>query len=543
METAKYHRMVYTRICENLQKWDNSDFVREDELYSFLHTLKGTAGSIGLHELTSIAREKLELLNEGSNKQWTQSEWKKFLAPFIESVHFYKENDSMTQHMEHPTTIIKNPAKQDFILIIDDDVVFISYLKNVLEKKGYSVIAAHNGKRGLALIYELQPSIVFLDIMLPDSNGFSILDNIKKTKKELMFVTVISSNDCKENRIRTLEMGAMDFMAKPIDEELLIAYVSNRLAYKRELEQAIVIDELTQIYNRKFMESQMKLFIKHHQQHKEHFSIAMIDLDYFKKVNDTYGHLVGDEVLKGFASLVKELKGAEEIACRYGGEEFLILMPRTTKKEAFIFIEKLRTSMEKKTFTANGTNFHVTFSSGIAETTSTNLHPKKMLEEADQALYTAKQLGRNQTIIFDNVAAVEKRKVKIKIVVIDDVYIIRDLITNHFKHLEENDDYRIETLSFPDGISFLESNWYDPACKYIILLDWILPQMDGIEVLSKIREQHASSNVIVSMLTSRVGEEYVMKAFINGADDYIVKPFNVAEVSERIVRLIHQMFL
>ncbi|WNN78453.1 diguanylate cyclase [Lysinibacillus capsici] len=543
METAKYHRMVYTRICENLQKWDNSDFVREDELYSFLHTLKGTAGSIGLHELTSIAREKLELLNEDSNKQWTQSEWKKFLAPFIESVHFYKENDSMTQRMEHPTTIIKNPAKQDFILIIDDDVVFIFYLKNVLEKKGYSVIAAHNGKRGLALIYELQPSIVFLDIMLPDSNGFSILDNIKKTKKELMFVTVISSNDCKENRIRTLEMGAMDFMAKPIDEELLIAYVSNRLAYKRELEQAIVIDELTQIYNRKFMESQMKLFIKHHQQHKEHFSIAMIDLDYFKKVNDTYGHLVGDEVLKGFASLVKELKGAEEIACRYGGEEFVILMPRTTKKEAFIFIEKLRTSMEKKTFTANGTSFHVTFSSGIAEATSTNLHPKKMLEEADQALYTAKQLGRNQTIIFDNVAAVEKRKVKIKIVVIDDVYIIRDLITNHFKHLEENDDYRIETLSFPDGISFLDSNWYDPACNYIILLDWILPQMDGIEVLSKIREQHASSNVIVSMLTSRVGEEYVMKAFINGADDYIVKPFNVAEVSERIVRLIHQMFL
>ena len=162
--------------------------------------------------------------------------------------------------------------------------------------------------------------------------------------------------------------------------------------------------------------------------------------------------------------------------------------------------------MEKKTFTANGTSFHVTFSSGIAEATSTNLHPKKMLEEADQALYTAKQLGRNQTIIFDNVVAVEKRKVKIKIVVIDDVYIIRDLITNHFKHLEENDDYRIETLSFPDGISFLESNWYDPACKYIILLDWILPQMDGIEVLSKIRERHASSNVIVSMLTSRVGK-------------------------------------
>ena len=89
----------------------------------------------------------------------------------------------MTQHMEHPTTIIKNPAKQDFILIIDDDVVFISYLKNVLEKKGYSVIATHNGKRGLALIYELQPSIVFLDIMLPDSNGFSILDNIKRRKK------------------------------------------------------------------------------------------------------------------------------------------------------------------------------------------------------------------------------------------------------------------------------------------------------------------------------------------------------------------------
>lgn len=98
-----------------------------------------------------------------------------------------------------------------------------------------------------------------------------------------MFVTVMSANDCKENRVRAYDMGALDFMPKPIDEEILVSYVTNRLAYKKELEHSIIIDELTQVYNRKFLENQFEKLIQQFNRNQTPFSVAILDLDYFKK--------------------------------------------------------------------------------------------------------------------------------------------------------------------------------------------------------------------------------------------------------------------
>ncbi|MFF5994706.1 diguanylate cyclase [Lysinibacillus sp. KU-BSD001] len=543
MEMEKYQRMIYKRIYDTFQSWNKSDFISEREIYSFLHSLKGTAGSIGLHELSSMGSEKLESLTETSEKQWSRKEWKNYLSPIIEAISFYQTNYPI-QPLDNTLVQVTNYAtNREFILVIDDDVIFISYIKTVLEEQGYAVLVAHNGKRGLELIYELRPSIVFLDIMLPDINGFSILQNIKKINKDRMFVAVMSVNDNKENRLRAYEMGALDFIAKPIDQEILIAYVKNRLAYKKELEHSIVIDELTQVYNRKFMDSQLQKLIQLSTRNNEPFSAVIADLDYFKKVNDTYGHLVGDEVLKGFATLVKDAKREQDIFCRYGGEEFVFLMPQTSGEEAYRVMERLRTLMEQKYFDGNGTTFQVTFSAGVVEATAANLHPKKLLEEADQALYHAKQSGRNQTILFNHITKGIKKRVNIKIIVIDDVSVIRSLIVNYFKNWEVSEQYEIEVMDFSDGISFLNADWYKENSKYIILLDGIMPKMDGIEVLKKIREKHSSSDVIVSMLTGRKGEEYVLQALENGADDYIVKPFNIADVSNRIISLINRLFM
>ncbi|WP_431030214.1 GGDEF domain-containing response regulator [Lysinibacillus sp. LZ02] len=543
MEMGKYQQMIYKRIYDTFQKWDEFDFIIEREIYSFLHSLKGTAGSIGLNELSAIASEKLDSLIDVSEKQWEKEEWKNYLSPIIEAISFYQANLDIHDVDNSQVYSVDHVANREFILVIDDDMIFISYIKAVLEKQGYAVLVAHNGKRGLELIYELKPSIVFLDIMLPDTNGFSILQNIRKINKERMFVAIMSVKDCKENRKRAYDMGALDFIPKPIDEEILVAYVKNRLAYKKELEHSIVIDELTQVYNRKFMDTQLQQLIQLYIRNKEPFSVAIADLDYFKKVNDTYGHLVGDEVLKGFANLVMNAKREQDIFCRYGGEEFVFLMPQTAIEEAYMLLERLRKLMEQKYFIGNGAKFQVTFSSGVVEATATNLHPKKMLEEADQALYHAKQSGRNQTVMFDSIAEVVRKRLKINIIVIDDVFIIRNLITSHFKHWESGENYDIEVMDFSDGVSFLQSNWYTENSKYIILLDGMMPKMDGIEVLKKIRENYSSSDVIVSMLTGRKGEEYVLEALENGADDYIVKPFNIADVSNRIISLINRLFI
>ncbi|WP_397539529.1 diguanylate cyclase [Rummeliibacillus pycnus] len=544
MGNEQYQQMIYKRILDNFENWEKQDSITEKDIYFFLHNLKGTAGSIGLDELSMIASDKIEKLKENSDKKWSKVEWKSYLSPFIEGINFYQKNINI-QEIEEIVLKSQNniPSEQEFILIIDNDIEFISYIKNILEKKGFSVIAANNGKRGLELIYDLKPTIVFVDIMLPDTSGFSIIKNLKNIKKDSMIVTVISSNDCRENRVRAYDMGALDFIPKPVDEELLISYINNRLSYKKELENSIIKDELTQIYNRKFMDSQIEKLIKQFERNRESFSIALADLDYFKKVNDTYGHLIGDEVLKGFANLVSSLKREQDFFCRYGGEEFVLIMPQTSVEEAYVLMERLRKAMEKKFFTANENRFQVTFSAGVVESATKNLHPKKILEEADQALYNAKQSGRNQIVMFDSLEEIVKKTIKIKIIVIDDVYIIRNLITNYFKSWEIGEKFNIDVMAFKDANSFLNSNWYSPDYKYIILLDIVMPKMDGIELLKIIRQDYSTSDVIVSMLTGRKEDEYVLQALENGANDYIVKPFDIKEVSNRILSLINRLFI
>ncbi|KYG90521.1 diguanylate cyclase [[Bacillus] sp. KCTC 13219] len=542
MGAEKYQQMMYQRMREKFQEWAKADSIIEKEIYSFLHMLKGTAGSVGLNELTIIATDKLVNLNDTSEKEWGKREWTFYLSPLIEALSFYETNNPSQEIKETSLNLVTSGITKEFILIVDDDMVFISYLKNILEEKGFSVMIAHNGKRGIELIYELQPAIVFLDIMLPDIDGFSILNNIKKIKKDRTFIAIMSSHHSKENRIKAFELGAMDFVAKPIDEDVLLAYVTNRLAYRKELEYAIVIDELTQVYNRKYFESQLKMLIQQYERMKEVFTIAILDLDYFKKVNDTYGHLVGDEVLRGFAALVKELKREHDVFCRYGGEEFVLLMPKTTVEEGYRLVEKIRQAMEKRAFTANNTVFHVTFSSGMMAVGPNYKHEKKLLEAADHALYSAKEAGRNRIVLFDHSIIDMKKSEKIKVIVIDDVYIIRDIIAKHFEGLITSGETIIEVATYGDGLEFLQSSWYDPNYKYVILLDWMLPNMSGIEVLKEIRANYSSKEVIVSMLTGRIGETYVLEAFKNGADDYIRKPFQIADVSSRILHLAERIF-
>ena len=539
----KYQQMIYKRIYDMFQKWDEIDLITEQEMYNFLHSIKGTAGSIGLKELSDIAGEKLAPLLETSEKQWSKDEWKGYLCPIIEVMGFYQTNYTIRNVANSSPNVGDYVANREFILVIDDDVIFISYLKSVLEEQGHSVIVAHNGKRGLELIYELRPSIVFLDIMLPDINGFSILQNIKKINKERMFVAVMSVNDSKENRKRAYDMGAMDFIAKPIDQDILVSYVTNRLKYKKELEHSIIIDELTQVYNRKFMDAQLQKLVQYYTRNNAPFSVVLADIDFFKKINDTYGHLVGDEVLKGFATLVMNAKREQDTFCRYGGEEFVLLMPQTTAEEAYMLMESHRKLIEQQYFTGNDTTFQVTFSAGVVEAMTRNLHAKKLLEQADQALYHAKQTGRNQTVMFERIADGMKKRIKIKIIVIDDVSVVRSLITNYFNNWEPSENFDIEVMEFSDGVSFLQSDWYTENSKHIILLDGIMPKMDGIEVLKKIRENYTSSDVIVSMLTGRKGNEYVLQALEHGADDYIVKPFNIVDVSNRIISLVNRLFI
>ncbi|MEK3765615.1 MULTISPECIES: diguanylate cyclase [unclassified Solibacillus] len=538
----KYQIMMCDRINATIQSWEQQPAIQEHDLYTFLHNLKGTAGSIGMEDLSEISGRKLDLLEENSKKAWTKEEWKDLIVQIEEVVSFFDTNLQRSNADVNEISYINEQFNKNFILVIDDDMVFVSFIKNVLETKGFIVIVAHNGQRGLELIYELNPALIFLDIKLPDINGFSILENINKVSSNHMFVTIMSVDDSKENRIKAYDLGAMDFIKKPLDGNILAAYVRNRLSFKQALELSIVTDELTQVFNRKYMNYQLSMLTEQYEKERKTFSVAIADIDYFKKVNDTYGHIKGDEVLRGFAKTVMAAKRNEDIFCRYGGEEFVLIMPNTTKEAAYGVIERIRSLVSEQHYIGNENVFEITASFGLTEIDETNKHPKMLLEQADRALYKAKVSGRNQSVVFTEEETYSIIQ-KVTLIVIDDVSIIRKFITNHFAEIKLPEDYILEIITFEDGVKFLNSNWYDKNTKYIILLDGIMPHMDGLEVLKEIRKNHSSNDVIVSMLTGRNDEEYVLEAFANGADDFIVKPFNIADVSNRILQLANQLFV
>lgn len=538
----KYQIMMCDRINTTIQSWEQQPTIQEHDLYTFLHNLKGTAGSIGMEDLSEISGQKLDLLEENSKKEWAKEDWKDLIVQIEEVVSFFDTNLQRSNSDVNETRYINEQFNKNFILVIDDDMVFVSFIKNVLETKGFIVIVAHNGQRGLELIYELNPALVFLDIKLPDINGFSILENINKVSSNQMFVTIMSVDDSKENRIKAYDIGAMDFIKKPLDGDILASYVRNRLSFKQALELSIVTDELTQVFNRKYMNYQLSMLTEQYEKDGKTFSVAIADIDYFKKVNDTYGHIKGDEVLKSFAKTVMTAKRNEDIFCRYGGEEFVLIMPNTTKASAYSVVERIRCLVSEQHYIGNENVFEITASFGITEIDESNKHPKMLLEQADRALYKAKVSGRNQSIVFTEEETYSMTQ-KVTLIVIDDVSIIRKFITNHFAEIKLPEDYLLEIITFEDGVKFLNSNWYDKNTKYIILLDGIMPHMDGLEVLKEIRKNHSSNDVIVSMLTGRNDEEYVLEAFANGADDFIVKPFNIADVSNRILQLANQLFV
>lgn len=521
--------ILFNLIDHTFEQWVRRESITSIELYQFLQTVKDEAEKEKLAPIVLFANDCLSSSRK-DKEVWSKKEWQRYISPLIAIM------DSITETRES--------LDQDFILIVDDDVEFVTFTKHLLEKEGFLVVVAPDGTRALKMIYDFKPSLIFIDTVLPDIDGYTLLEKItNKSKKSYTPITMISDDYSKENRIRSYQLGAIDLIAKPIDKEIFIALVQNRLAHKREIEQSVIIDELTGVYNRKYMNTRIEQFFQQFQRDHITFSVALLDLDHFKKVNDTFGHIVGDDVLREFANLANSLKRENDIICRYGGEEFVIVLPNTTAKNTKLVLDRFQTALQQKTFAADNVEFKVTFSAGVTEVSPHNLHIEKLLDEADKALYYAKQSGRNKTALYEHSLQVVKNTIKITIVIVDDSALIRQILMRFFKGWNPSSRFEINVIEFSNGVSFLESDWYNPGEKYIILLDGVMPKMDGLEVLAKIREKYTTDDVLISMLTGRKGEEHVIHALRNGADDYIVKPFDTEEVSIRIQRLIKKVFV
>jgi two-component system cell cycle response regulator len=534
----KYQKLFLDRVEKMLKQWEEKGHVEEKAIYRFLHTVKGTAASIGLIEISDLAEKKLVQLEEVEERHWSNEEWQQFLM-------FLIRNEMKYSEINHEEEIIENITENEkLLLLIDDDITMINLLKGHLEKQGYMVLAALTAKRALQLFYDQKPDCIILDIYLPDQEGFELLDTLmEKSQSNFIPIMLISSDNKKETRIRGYQRGAVDFIAKPFDLDELTVRLENRISFKDKINNAVLVDELTGAFNRKFFKTGLNCNLFELTKSKESFSLVMIDLDNFKNVNDRYGHFVGDDVLRGFAQFMLKNIRESDYLVRYGGEEFMLILPDTKQHDAKTFVERLLQDFGEITFfSEGGTSFSVTFSAGVVEMGNTEIHLDEYLKQVDLALFNAKEHGKNQVSVYEDTRTLLSTDKNIYIAIIDDDAVVHHLVTEHLSKLSFG-NYQVDIKSFREGEVFFASDWHKQTGKFLILLDGIMPRMDGLEVLRKLRTDYSEQKFVVLMLTGRKSEQDIVRALELGADDYLTKPFNVAELEARVKCLVKRMLM
>ncbi|QSF43080.1 GGDEF domain-containing response regulator [Paenibacillus tianjinensis] len=541
MTTRKYKALVEQRTRETLEKWSGQQYVGEREIYRFLHNLKGTAGTVGLDRVERFASSTLLYFSDHSDKVWMEAEWREVLHPVLDLFSGEESSGSVPDPVLEISLSTGSKQQKYEILLVDDDVELVAFLRESLEQQSYYVNIAMSAERGLKLFYESRPDLILLDILLPDQSGIDVLHQIiGKAKKERIPIIIMSGEHSKDLQLYAYSLGVMDYMPKPVDIDLFLVLIKNRFELKKEWQKSIIIDELTGAYNRRYFNQTMKQLVSDFRRTERIFSLALLDLDYFKHINDTYGHLVGDEVLQAFSELVRSSIRVEDTFCRYGGEEFALFMPNTDAASALLVIERIQSQFAAMDFWAKQQQFRVTFSGGITEIRARRDDPEELIEDADQALYASKHAGRNQTTLYNEYLPAGKVEQVLKVIVVDDDALIRRIVVQQFREWEPANNLKMEVSSFENGAQFLQSEWYSPEDKFIILLDGIMPELDGLEVLKQLRSRYPEVNILVIMLTGRNNQQDIIHALQLGADDYIVKPFHLPEMLTRVERLAHR---
>jgi two-component system cell cycle response regulator len=307
------------------------------------------------------------------------------------------------------------------ILVVDDHEDNIELLRARLEARGYEVEGANDGQAALDAVRRSCPDLILLDVMMPKMDGIEVVRRLK-ANADLPFIPVIMQTalDSTENKIEGLDAGADDYITKPINFAELEARVNSLLRIKtlqsdlaareRELSDLngklrliSLTDGLTEVENRRSLELHLHEMWQHSMRLHEPIALIICDIDKFKAVNDNYGHQAGDSVLKEFAQLLKSEAREIDRVGRYGGEEFLLILSGTVLDAAVTFAERLREKVEGHTFSYAGGTLRRTMSCGVAASPHPRVKDQEaLLRAADDALYVAKETGRNRVVRFDS---------------------------------------------------------------------------------------------------------------------------------------------
>ena len=312
----------------------------------------------------------------------------------------------MAQPLRSPTSV---PDPQDFtVAVVDDDNAIRRLVRLFLTRAGYIVLEYTTGREARERMPSEEWDLAILDRRLPDMDGVLLCQELKANPAlRSRYIIMLTGEDEQADKIEGLELGADDYITKPFQAPELLARIragkrivdlqKELMDKNRRLELLSITDGLTKLHNHRYFQDELARAFEESARYERPLSLAMIDIDFFKKVNDTYGHAAGDDILKSVAALYRESVRATDLVARYGGEEFAVMMPETNLDEAVSFAEKIRSMIESTPMETQAGPLHVTVSLGLASVPNSKIHtPKELIVAADKALYRAKRNGRNQ---------------------------------------------------------------------------------------------------------------------------------------------------
>lgn len=410
------------------------------------------------------------------------------------------------------------------ILLVEDDRLTAHIVTDILTAPRRTVVVAQTAAHASVLLREHEIDLILLDLLLPDGDGRDLLVHIRSTPSSATVpVLVMTAHTDPITHAECFALGADAVLHKPADPHLLVAAISAHLAHAAERRREGRIDGLTMLPNRTAFLDALERAVPLARRNQQPIAVGMIDLDHFKSVNDTYGHAVGDDVLRDVARAITDALRTSDMVARWGGEEICVLFPDTVGIGAVRALNKALSAVRLLEFGPQGQRFGVTFSAGL---TTDVAAPREMLEEADRLLYVAKSCGRNRVMS----ALDEADPPRPRALLVEDDAAVADVVTRIL------DRAGYEVTYFPDGGGVLEAARSQHFT--IAIIDVHLPVMSGFDVVTGIRAMPSAAKLPVLFLTGSDDESDVVHGFEVGANDYLVKPFHAGELIARISRLL-----
>ncbi len=303
--------------------------------------------------------------------------------------------NSYTDNQKHPITI----------LVIEDHPDQRDLLAIVLQREGYRVVTAAHGVEALEKLEKEHVQIALSDIMMPKMDGFELIGRIRSNPAlKNIYLILITARIQEGDRVKGLDLGADDYITKPFSFSELLARVrvgSRVVQYQQHLEYQTQVDALTGLFNRRAFETKIEEEFERAKRYHKPLSLLILDIDNFKSINDTYGHHGGDAALVRISDTLRDKTRQSDFPCRYGGEEFVLVLPETDQASALQVAGKIHEDIRSCRFGISNRQFALTVCIGLSSTSNKRYADwREMLDDADQALYVAKNSGKDRIEIW-----------------------------------------------------------------------------------------------------------------------------------------------